>query len=77
MQAALDQLHKANAYEVQKLIVTFLYLLKANMDQRATLLIVDRTIDATAPLLSEFTFQAMVYNLLEIKKDRYSYYFLC
>lgn len=40
------------------------------------LLIVDRTIDLMAPLLHEFTYQAMVQDLLDIKEDnRYDYHY--
>ena len=47
---------------------------------RATLLILDRTEDVVAPLLHEFTYQAMVYDLLDVpthgtKHDQYSYKF--
>lgn len=42
---------------------------------QATLLIVDRSIDGLAPCLHEFTYQAMVYDLLnvELRTDKYSY----
>eukprot|EP01132_Coremiostelium_polycephalum_P009201 gene9201-11276_t len=42
-------------------------------DDRATLLILDRTQDPLAPLLHEFTYQAMIYDLFDIKDDRFSY----
>jgi hypothetical protein len=40
---------------------------------RGTLIIVDRLTDLRAPLLHEFTYQAMVYDLLDVKNDVYSY----
>lgn len=46
-----------------------------NSSQRATLLIVDRSIDTVAPLLHEFTYQAMANDLLNITDGgtRYRY----
>ena len=39
---------------------------------RPSLLIIDRSYDLIAPLVHEFTYQAMVYDLLEVKNDTYT-----
>lgn len=39
----------------------------------ATLLIVGRTLDPVAPILCEFTYQAMAEHLLPIRRDHYTY----
>jgi syntaxin-binding protein 1 len=41
--------------------------------QTASLLIVDRSADPLTPLLHEFTYQAMVCDLLDVKEGRYTY----
>lgn len=40
---------------------------------KGTIIILDRTMDIIAPILHEFTYQAMVHDLLEIKDNKYSY----
>eukprot|EP00164_Ancoracysta_twista_P001220 GFYU01001599.1.p1 GENE.GFYU01001599.1~~GFYU01001599.1.p1 ORF type:complete len:657 (-),score=150.51 GFYU01001599.1:79-2049(-) len=40
---------------------------------RAQLLIVDRSLDPLAPLLHEFTYQAMVHDLLKVDGERYKF----
>ena len=41
--------------------------------ERPTLLIVDRSHDPMSPLLHEYTYQAMVHDLLNVQDDRYRY----
>jgi len=40
---------------------------------QGTFLILDRTVDTIAPILHEFTYQAMTYDLLDIKGDVYQF----
>jgi syntaxin-binding protein 1 len=42
---------------------------KTKLKKRAVILILDRTIDCIAPLLHEFTYQAMSYDLLKISEE--------
>uniref|UniRef100_A0A7S4K4B5 Uncharacterized protein n=1 Tax=Guillardia theta TaxID=55529 RepID=A0A7S4K4B5_GUITH len=39
----------------------------------ANILIVDRSFDALTPLMHEYTYQAMVYDLMEMKDSKYKY----
>jgi len=41
--------------------------------ERPTLLLLDRSHDPLTPLLHEFTYQAMVHDLLPVNEDRYQY----
>jgi len=43
--------------------------------ERGTVFIFDRKIDLIAPVVHEFTYQAMIYDLLEVSKDVYKYIF--
>ncbi|TPX45932.1 hypothetical protein SeMB42_g00060 [Synchytrium endobioticum] len=40
---------------------------------RAILIVTDRTLDVMAPLLHEFTYQAMIYDLLTLDGNQYTY----
>ena len=40
---------------------------------KCNFLILDRTVDITAPIVHEFTYQAMAYDLLPIESNKYSY----
>ena len=44
-----------------------------NTRGRATLLLLDRTDDCLSPLVHEFTYQAMVHDLLTVDDDRFTY----
>ncbi len=50
------------------------YGMQGHMERdRSTLLLLDRSIDALSPLMHEFTYQAMVNDLLPIEDDKISY----
>jgi len=40
----------------------------------ATVIILDRSVDAVAPLLHEFTYQAMTNDLLDLEGAKYRYF---
>ena len=42
-------------------------------DERPTLLLLERSFDVVSPLLHEYTYQAMVHDLLPVHDDRYTY----
>ena len=44
-----------------------------SVSERPTVLILDRSSDALSPLLHEFTYQAMVHDLLPVQEERYKY----
>jgi len=50
------------------------YGMQGNMERdRSTLLLLDRSLDVLSPLMHEFTYQAMVNDLLNIDDDKISY----
>jgi len=44
--------------------------------ERPTLLVLDRSCDPLSPLLHEFTYQAMVHDLLPVQEERYRYHYV-
>jgi len=65
VQEGLDKLMRSNPeYSNQA---------QANGKNKTTLLILDRSSDVVAPLLHEFTYQAMIYDLIGIQSDKYTY----
>eukprot|EP01118_Nematostelium_gracile_P005166 TRINITY_DN1623_c0_g1_i1.p1 TRINITY_DN1623_c0_g1~~TRINITY_DN1623_c0_g1_i1.p1 ORF type:complete len:614 (+),score=162.97 TRINITY_DN1623_c0_g1_i1:125-1966(+) len=65
VQDKLDQLLKSSD--------DFARAAKENSGNRSTLLILDRSHDVMSCLLHEFTYQAMIYDLLPIDKDRFKF----
>ena len=70
-QALDEEISTLPVRRVDHLVSTHSTLLQISNEKRATLLILDRTADLISPVVHEFTYQAMCYDLLEIKKDVY------
>jgi len=54
-------------------IETALSCSQANDKARAILLVLDRSFDIVTPLVHEFTYQAMVYDLIDIQENKYTF----
>ncbi|ORX89238.1 Sec1-like protein [Basidiobolus meristosporus CBS 931.73] len=65
-----EQLAKAVEKELEHLSVKEKSYLQNTTEPRASLIILDRTLDMKAPLLHDITYQAMAYDMLDITDDR-------
>eukprot|EP00727_Mastigamoeba_balamuthi_P010299 m51a1_g5892 putative sec1-like family protein (645) ;mRNA; f:529751-533189 len=66
-----EMIAKAVQLELDKLVERKAYT--PRQENRATLVVCGRTVDPMAPILMEFTYQAMAYALLPIDGDKYRY----
>ncbi|KAK9703879.1 syntaxin binding protein 1 [Basidiobolus ranarum] len=65
-----EKLAKAVEKELEHLSVKEKSYLQNTTEPRASLIILDRTLDMKAPLLHDITYQAMAYDMLDISDDR-------